>query len=106
MSRRILKGSSLTGPRYVAANACNALAPVSAEAEGRGGAHNEGEAEPPEGGGVTLLVGSLELGEAAAEEPAQGIGSPGTVEGTGAWLDRRNVRSGHMKRNAGMCPSA
>ena len=84
-----------------APDAGDALAPVSANAECRCGAHDEGEAEPAEGGGVALLVGSLELGEAVAEEPAQGIGSPGTIEGLGALLGRRSVRSGHMKINVG-----
>ena len=96
----------LNATEYRGRDACDALALVSADAECRGGARDEREAGPTDGGGGALLVGSLELGEPAAEEPAQGIGSPGTVVGPGAWLGRRNVRSGHMKRNAGMGTSA
>ena len=96
----------LNATEYRGRDASDALAPVSAEAECRGGVHDEGEAEPAEGGGVGLLVGSLGLGEAAAEEPEQGIGSPGTVQGAGAWLGRPSDRSGHMKKNAGMGASA
>jgi len=96
----------LNATEYRGRDAGDALAPVSTDAECRGRAHDEGEAEPTEGGGVALLVGSPELGEVAAEEPAQRIGSPGTVVGPGAWLGRRSVHSGHMKKNAGMDTSA
>lgn len=50
-----------------APDAGEALAPISAETEGGGGAHDEREAEPAKGGGVALLISSLELGEAAAD---------------------------------------
>ena len=74
----------LHATEYRGRDAGDSLTPVTAVAERGGGTHDEGEAELAEGGGVALLVDSLELGEAAAEEPAQGIGSPGTVEVAGA----------------------
>ena len=103
------KGQNRSKPRWGRLNATeyrgrdagDALAPVSADAECRGRVHDEGDAESAEGGGVALLVGSPELGEAAAEEPAQGIGSPGTVVGPDARLGRRSVHSGKEKRGNG-----
>ena len=68
----------------VAANARDALVPVSAEAESGGGATDEGEAELAKEGGVPLLIGGLEGGEPLTEELAERIRPTGTVEGPGA----------------------
>ena len=60
-------------------DACDALAPISAEAERGGRTRDEGEAELAKEGGVPLLIGSLEGREPLAEERAQGIRRTGTV---------------------------
>ena len=49
----------LNATEYRGSDAGAALTPLTAEAECRGGSRDEGEAEPAEGGGVALLVGSL-----------------------------------------------
>jgi len=67
-----------------AADAGDALAPVSAEAERGGGAGDEGEAKRAEKGGIALLVGGLEGWEALTEKPSQWIKPAGTVVGSGA----------------------
>ena len=91
----------LNATEYRGRDAGDALVPVSAEAECRGGTHDEGEAEPAVHGGVALLVGSLELGEAAEEEPAHGIGSPGMVDGAGVRTGRQADGGLHKKGQCG-----
>ena len=63
----------------VAANACDALAPVSAEAERGGSTRDEGEAELAKESGVPLLIGCLEGREPLTEERAEWIRPTGTV---------------------------
>jgi hypothetical protein len=70
--------------RVCALDPGDALAPVSAEAERGGGAGDEGEAKRAEKGGMALLVGGLEGGEALTEKPSQWIKPAGTVVGSGA----------------------
>jgi hypothetical protein len=53
----------------------DALAPVAEDAKGRGGSGDEGEAESAIDGGVALLVGVLEAGEAPTEDRVQGVRS-------------------------------
>jgi hypothetical protein len=60
-----------------APDAGDALAPVAADSEGRGGPGDQGQAEPTVRGGVALLVGDLEVRKTEAEERPLGVGSEG-----------------------------